>query len=89
MARRKCIGSGVLGRKNKENTMFVFRRLTEENATLAREIGKRKCYLNFTWLEENYCIGSCFSGRKNEEHSMCVGDCTDSDRDRFSTKGAL
>ena len=30
------------------------------------------------------CIGSGFLGRKTEEHSMCVGDCIDTDRDRFT-----
>ena len=26
---------------------------------------------------------------KTEEHSMCVGDCIDSDRDRFTAKGVV
>ena len=66
----------------------TFRRLTKEKATLAREIEKRKNCLNFAWLEENVSVPVSWEG-KTEEHSVCVGDCIDSDRDRFSTKGVL
>ena len=57
----------------------TFRRLTEEKATLAREIEERKYCLNFAGLEENVSVPLSWEG-KTEEHSMCVGDCIDSDR---------
>ena len=47
-----------------------------------------KNYLNFAWLEENISVPVSWEG-KTKEHSMCVGDCIDSERDRFSAKGVL
>ena len=35
------------------------------------------------------CITSAFLGRKTEQQSMCIGDCIDSVRDRFTTKVIL
>ena len=63
------------------------KRSTKENSTLAREIEKSKNCLIFAWLEENVSAPVSLE-RKSEERSMCVGDCIDSDRDRFSAKSA-
>ena len=64
------------------------RRLTKEKATLARELDEVKNCWNFAWLEENVLVPVCWEG-KPEEHSTCVGDCIDSERDRFTAKGVL
>ena len=45
--------------------------------------------LNFAWLEENVSVPVSWEGKTEEEYSMCVGDCIDSDRDRFSAKGVF
>ena len=65
----------------------TFRRLTKEKTTRTREIEKMKNCLNFARLEENVSIPVSWEGKT--EHSMCAGNCTDSDRDRFSAKGVL
>ena len=66
----------------------TFRRLTKENAVFAREIDKGKNCWNFAWLEENVSVPVSWE-RNPKEHSMCVGDCINSDRDRFTAKGVL
>ena len=66
----------------------TFRRLTKEKATITGEIDKGKNCWNFTWLEENVLVPVSWE-RKPEEHSLCVGDCIDPDRDRFTAKGVL
>ena len=43
---------------------------------------------NFVWLEENVSVPISLEG-KIKEHSMCVGDCINSDSDRFTEKGEL
>ena len=66
----------------------TFQRFIKENATLTREIEEMKNCWNFAWLEENVSVPVSWEG-KTEEHSTCVGDCIDSDRDRFTAKGVL
>ena len=61
-------------------------RLTKEKATLTREIDKGENCWNFMWLKENTLVRVSREA-KTDERSMCVGDCIDYDKDRFSVKG--
>ena len=68
----------------------MFRRLTKEKANLAREIDEG---INFgtshaSKKEKKKCQFQ-FGEGKTKEHSMCVGDCIDSGRDRFTSESVL
>ena len=63
-------------------------KIDQRKSYLTREIDKGEYCWNFAWLEESVSVQVSLE-QKTEEYSMCVGDCIDSDRDRFTMKGVL